>query len=157
MVHYIVNIRTANAENGYLSEIVDYCNLLNCIIDPLIYVVWLRETLFEILKMIQVIFPFFGKTIENMRIDIFNITTIMNRNDGNLRRVQKEISNKTTLNQDVQEEKMHKTQLNQDIQGGKAVNVPMIQVVQRENMHSAPINHAEQEGNTHSAPLSQGI
>ena len=70
VVYYFVIVKTGNDGNGQLAKIIDYCYLLSCIIDPLIYVVWLRETRLELLKMVQVIFPYFSKTIEDMRIDI---------------------------------------------------------------------------------------
>ena len=130
VVYYFVIVKTGNDGNGQLAQIIAYCYLLSCIIDPFIYVVWLRETRLELLKMVQVIFPYFSKTIEDMRIEIFNIITVTNRYDDNLR--------------SVQEDKIYKTPLDQARKGENMHNAPLKQAVQEEHMLSAHLNRVVQ-------------
>ena len=74
-VLYFVRTASGTKEDGLVANLADCFNLINCIVDPLIYVVWFKETRMEVLKMIKCICPCVTRTIEKMRIDIFNITT----------------------------------------------------------------------------------
>ena len=60
-------------QDGSIGRLVDAANLVSCIIDPLIYVLWFKGTRMEVLKMVKVVCPFVKPTIEKMRIDIYNI------------------------------------------------------------------------------------
>lgn len=74
--------RKANA-NGIMAVIADSVYVINCIIDPLVYVMWFKETRLEVLKMVLHVFPcvrgrlcgfVVKRKIEKMRMEIFNIT-----------------------------------------------------------------------------------
>lgn len=53
-------------------EIVSICN---CILDPFLYVMWLRECRLELFKCIAVVFKRYRQRVEEMRMDIYNIVT----------------------------------------------------------------------------------
>lgn len=50
--------KTENLSDGFYGRVADSSNLVNCIVDPLIYVVWFKETRLEILKMVDKVFPY---------------------------------------------------------------------------------------------------
>ena len=183
VIFYFTNVKTVGG-NGHFAEIADFCYLMNCFVDPLIYVIWLIETRLEILKMVQVIFPYFEKTIEDMRIDIFNIVTVKNRDEYNLfkRRIctachmnqveheeiihrgsliqyiQDENKHRSSLNQDIQEEiDMHGASLNHDEHEGNIHRGSLNRYIQDENKHKASLNQVEQEGNINRVPLNQAL
>ena len=56
-----------------LNLLVDSVGIVNCYIDPFIYIIWFRETRMELLKLIHVCCPRLQPKIEMMRIEIFNI------------------------------------------------------------------------------------
>ena len=56
-----------------LNLLVDSVGIVNCYIDPFIYIIWFRETRMELLKLIQVCCPRLQPKIEMMRIEIFHI------------------------------------------------------------------------------------
>ena len=62
--------------SGELIIWADLIKLVNCFIDPFIYIIWFRETRMEILKLFQVFCPSLKPKIEQMRVEIFNIQTI---------------------------------------------------------------------------------
>ena len=167
VIFYLVNVNTTGG-NGHLAEIANYCNLMNCIVDPLIYVIWLRETRLQILKMVQLIFPYFKKTIEDMRIDIFNIPTVINYNEANLRSFQKNIHT-GSMNQTEEEVNVNSTPSYLDIPGENAQSVQFDQIVQKENRRSfeqfvhevniykAPLRQVEQVEKIYIAPLNHVV
>lgn len=59
--------------DGFVMKIVDFVYIANSTIDPLIHVLWFKETRFEVLKMIAVCWPCVKPTIQKMHIDIFSI------------------------------------------------------------------------------------
>ena len=75
VAHYFVTINGLIGD-GQVSALADCVNVVSCIIDPLIYVIWFKETQMEVLKMIKVCSPFARANAEAMRIDIFNIITV---------------------------------------------------------------------------------
>ena len=154
VIFYFTNVKTVGG-NGHFAEVADFCYLMNCFVDPLIYVIWLRETRLEILKMVQVILPYFEKTIEDMRIDIFSIVTVKNRNEYNL--FKRRICTGRHMNQVEHEDNMHRGSLNQVKQEGNLIRGSLNQAVLEVNINRAPLNQAIQEENIQSAKLNPGI
>ena len=74
-VVYALRVANGAKEDGVVGFYTDSLNIIDCIVDPLIYVVYFRETRFEILKMLQTCCPFLKAKVEDMRIEIFNTTT----------------------------------------------------------------------------------
>ena len=62
-------------ESGLVATLADWGNLLNCIVDPLIYVIWFRETRMELLKLVQGMCPWVKPKIEMMRNEIYHLPT----------------------------------------------------------------------------------
>ena len=56
-----------------INVLVDIVALVNCYIDPFIYIIWFSETRMELLKLFQLCCPRLQPKIEKMRIEIFNI------------------------------------------------------------------------------------
>ena len=154
VIFYFTNVKTVGG-NGHFAEIANFCYLMNCFVDPLIYVIWLRETRLEILKMFQVIFPYFEKTIEDMRIDIFNIVTVKNRNEYNL--FKRRICTARHMNQVEHEDNIHRGSLNQIKQEGNIIRAALNQAILEVNLNRAPLNQAIQEKNIQSATFNHGI
>lgn len=57
---------------------IDVVNMLNCMLDPCMYVLWYRECRMEILKMLSVCMPSLNSDIEHIRITIYQIVTVEN-------------------------------------------------------------------------------
>ena len=74
-IFFVIRSKQGMAGDGRLAIFADIFNVVNCIVDPLIYVILFQETRLEILKMINVVFPFFKQKITKMHIEIFNIIT----------------------------------------------------------------------------------
>ena len=72
-VTFVIRSNQGVTEDGRLAMFTDSVNIVNCIVDPLIYVILFKETRLEILKMIKVVFPFVEPKITKMHIEIFNI------------------------------------------------------------------------------------
>ena len=55
----VIWLNQCSTEDGFISLLVNSAknNVVNCIVDPLIYVMLFKETRLEILKMIKVVFP----------------------------------------------------------------------------------------------------
>ena len=53
--------------------IMDIITPVNCYIDPLIYVIWYRETKLELLKVAQTCLPGLKPKIQKMQTEIYNI------------------------------------------------------------------------------------
>ena len=60
-------------DNRYVPFLADSVGVINCIIDPTIYVVWFKETRFEILKMIDRLCPRVNPVVQKMYVEIYNI------------------------------------------------------------------------------------
>ena len=65
-------------DRGYYGAIGDIAFIFNCIVDPLIYVVWFKETRYEILNMLKVVCPCLNPATERMRMELFNIVYMRN-------------------------------------------------------------------------------
>ena len=74
-VFYTVRTSQGVKEDGLVAIYTDSLNIIDCLVDPLIYVVYFRETRFEILKMLETFCPFLKSRTENVRLEIFDITT----------------------------------------------------------------------------------
>ena len=59
--------------DGGLGIITDFITLVNCYIDPLIYVIWYRETKLELLKVAQTCLPRLKPKIQKMQTEVYNI------------------------------------------------------------------------------------
>ena len=57
-------------ERGYYATIGDITFIFNCMIDPLIYVVWFKEVRLGILNMLKVVFPCLYPTAHKMRVEV---------------------------------------------------------------------------------------
>ena len=70
--------RIANglAANGFIATLADWSNLINCIVDPAIYVIWFSETRMELLKIVKGICPCVKPKIEKMRIKIYQLSFV---------------------------------------------------------------------------------
>lgn len=52
---------------------VEIVSLCNCIVDPFLYVIWFKESRLEMLKFVAVVFTRYRQTVEDMRMDVYNI------------------------------------------------------------------------------------
>lgn len=66
-------VRLSGDKDGRLAAVTDFINLVNCLADPLIYVIWFREARLEILKLGMMCFPNIEPKISKMHIEIYNI------------------------------------------------------------------------------------
>ena len=60
-------------EDGLVSTLADWSNLINCTIDPMIYVLWFGETRMEVFKIVQGVCPFVQPKIEQLRVEIYHL------------------------------------------------------------------------------------
>ena len=74
----IVLLRFSTSEkDARLATFADFVNLINCLIDPLIYVIWIREARLEILKLTRLCSSRYKSKIYVMEIELFNIQTYL--------------------------------------------------------------------------------
>ena len=66
-VVYFTRNSSGIKDSGLVATLADSGNLLNCIMDPLIYVIWFKETRIELLKLIQRVFPCVKQSLETMQ------------------------------------------------------------------------------------------
>ena len=68
--------RTANGltASGLVATPADWSYLINCIVDPAIYVIWFRETRMELLKLLKGICPCVKPKIEKLRTEIYQLS-----------------------------------------------------------------------------------
>ena len=66
-------------KDGKLATFADFVNLLNCLVDPLIYVVGIREARLELLKLTLICSARFKTKIYVMETEVFNIQTYLPR------------------------------------------------------------------------------
>ena len=59
--------------NRYVAVLADSVGVINCIIDPTIYVVWFKETRFELLKMVERQCPRMNPVVQKKYGYIYNI------------------------------------------------------------------------------------
>ena len=72
-VMYFTRKAGGTAEDGFVATLADWSNLVNCIVDPAIYVIWFRETRMELMKLVKGIFPWVQPKIEKLRIEIYQL------------------------------------------------------------------------------------
>ena len=73
-VHIVVSgINTYH--HGRLGMITDFISLVRCFVDPLVYIIWYRETRLQLLKVAQSCFPGIEPKVKKMQVEIFNIQT----------------------------------------------------------------------------------
>ena len=70
-VLYFTRTASGKEEDGFVATVT---YLINCIVDPVIYVIWFRETRMELFKLIKVICPCLKPKIEKLRKDIYQIS-----------------------------------------------------------------------------------
>ena len=58
-----------------LRIMTDVINMVQCVMDPCMYILWYRETRMEMLKIMSKLHPCFAARVEAMRMEIFNIVT----------------------------------------------------------------------------------
>ena len=56
--------------NRYVAVLADSVGVINSILDPTIYVVWFKETRFEILKIVERLCPRINPVVQKMYVDI---------------------------------------------------------------------------------------
>ena len=67
-------VTSKSKEKGFYATIGDIAFVINCVVDPLIYVVWFKETQLEILKMLSVVCPCLSSTVVRIRNNVYSIT-----------------------------------------------------------------------------------
>ena len=72
-VAFVIRTNKGVTEDGLLAVLADSANVVNCIADPLIYVLVFKETGLEILKMIKVLCPCLKSKIRKMHMAIVDI------------------------------------------------------------------------------------
>ena len=75
-VLYFTRTASGTAEDGFVATLADWANLVNCIVDPAIYVIWFSETRMELLKIVKGICPCVKTKIEKLRMEIFHLDFI---------------------------------------------------------------------------------
>lgn len=70
---YLVRSSNGTRDNGLVGTLADWWGLINCIIDPLIFVIWFREARMEFLKLVSGICPSVNNKIEELRVEIYQI------------------------------------------------------------------------------------
>ena len=73
-VFYFTRTASGKAEDGYVATLADWSNLVNCIVDPAIYVIWFSETRMQLLKLVKGICPCVKPKIEKLRIEIYQLS-----------------------------------------------------------------------------------
>ena len=76
---YLIRSKKGVKEDGIVATMTDSVNIINCIADPLIYVILFKETRLEMLKMVGKICPFVRPKIQTMHMEIFDIITSSTR------------------------------------------------------------------------------
>ena len=71
-VIYFTRTARGQKEDGYVATLADWSYLLNCIVDPTIYVIWFSETRMEMLKLLKC--PCVKPKIEKLRKEIYHIS-----------------------------------------------------------------------------------
>ena len=56
-VFFVVRTAEGMKETGIVATLADFVNVINCIVDPLIYVVWFKETRREVVKFLKAVCP----------------------------------------------------------------------------------------------------
>ena len=75
-VHVAMTIAIEREVPVEIATISNFVYLLNCIIDPLIYVLWFKEARLEILKIFSHVCQCLSPSVERMRVEVFNICVI---------------------------------------------------------------------------------
>ena len=73
-VLYFTRTAKGQVADGFIGTLADWSNLVNCIVDPAIYVIWFNETRMELMKLLQWICPCVKPKIEKLRIEIYQIS-----------------------------------------------------------------------------------
>ena len=72
-VLYLNRSSNGAEEDGLFATLADWGNLLNCTVDPFIYVMWFNETRMQFFKMFKVICPYVRPKIEQLRVEIYQL------------------------------------------------------------------------------------
>ena len=73
-VLYFTRTARGEKEDGSVATLADWSYLVNCIVDPTIYVIWFSETRMEILKLIKGVCPCVKPKIEKLRMEIYHLS-----------------------------------------------------------------------------------
>ena len=73
-VLYFTRTASGVAETGLIATLADWSYLINCIVDPAIYVIWFSETRMELLKLLKGICPCVKPKIEKLRVEIYQLS-----------------------------------------------------------------------------------
>ena len=73
-IYFAFMVANGTILTGQVTHILDVVYLLNCIIDPLIYVLWFKEVRMEILNMCSKSCHCLKPTVEKMRREVFDIS-----------------------------------------------------------------------------------
>ena len=77
-IYFAFMVKNGTNFTGQRTNIIDAAYLLNCIIDPLIYVIWFKEARMEILNMFSKICNCLKPSVEKMRREVFDILSFRN-------------------------------------------------------------------------------
>ena len=72
-IYYVIIRIKGLTFKGQLTNFADIAYLLNCIVDPLIYVIWFKEARMEVLKHFSKICHCLQPTVERMRREVFGV------------------------------------------------------------------------------------
>lgn len=72
-VLYFARTDDGKKETGEIAVLADCSNIVNCIVDPLIYVVWFKETRMELLNLVKGICPCVKPRIKKLRFEIYHV------------------------------------------------------------------------------------
>ena len=72
-VLYFIRARNGGVDDGLFGTLGDWSNLVSCIVDPLIYVMWFNETKMQLLSIFQRTCPFVRPKIERLRVEIYHL------------------------------------------------------------------------------------
>ena len=73
-VLYFTRTASDKVGDGFVATLTDWTYLINCIVDPAIYVIWFSETRMELLKLIKGVCPCLKPKIEKLRMEIYQLS-----------------------------------------------------------------------------------
>ena len=84
-VFYFTRTTNGTKDDGLVGTLTDWSNLVNCTVDPLIYVMWFNETRLQLFKMFEGICPFVGPEIDRLKVEIYQLDFINEARRGSVK------------------------------------------------------------------------
>ena len=72
-VLYFTRTASGAPVDGFMATLADWSYLINCIVDPTIYVIWFSETRMELMKLVKGVCPWVKPRIEGLRVEVFQL------------------------------------------------------------------------------------